>query len=512
MNQRLRVVALFFAIMVFFVLTLPANHSEAEDAYFYAQQVEQGAWSELFHAHHLLYLPVMRVLFLGVQALGYTGRSLPILIAFSMVCGAGALCLFQSLLQRSGVRGSSRWFFSLALLFSYGFWRYSTTAEIYIPVTFLSLAALYFAERVSERPLFLGLCVASAALALLTHLIALPVILLAIPLWIRNGNERRTMISYCALTLLVVAVGYAVAAAGPGLTVYHDTQVVRETLFSPRTWMKAAAAWGQCLLSANFLFALPVLAGKIEGLFPYHMLQEELFVGQQAPRWVAGVAPVTLASASVLFLGLLWGAVRSIRQAWQECPLRVASGLIWLAGVAGMAFLFEPANPEMWICTLMPFWLCVAFCCGQAARARWIGRVAGLLVLALFAHNLVGGMALVKSSAGDYCRQKSAGVVARAREGDLILTADSHGFVTFLQYATAARVVDAKFIIPDQWPRLREQTAGRIFVLDDVLNLLPPVARRSEEAVRQIRQTADLLRPRLQPVDKCEWGVLYQCL
>lgn len=510
MNSRMRWTLIFSAVLLFFIWTQPANHSEAEDAYFYARQVEQGSGSEMFHAHHLLYLPVMRILFRATQALGYTGRSLPVLIAFSMVCGAGVICLFQALLRRRGVQERLVWAFSLALLFSYGFWRYSTTAEIYVPVTFLSLAALYFAERSTERPLFFGFSVLSASLALLTHLIALPAILLAIPLWIANGQGRRKIILYCLLTVLVVALGYAVAASGPGLTAYQDTQVVRETLLSPRVWVKGAAAWGQNLLSANFLFALPQVAGKIESLFPYHMLQEELFMGQQASHRVAGLAFATLGIAATLFLGVLWVIVRSIRRALTGNVLRISAALAWLGGTAGMAFLFEPANPEMWICTLAPFWLFVSLCCAQAPPGA--GRLAGLLALTLLIHNVAGGISLVKSPAGDYCRQKAAGAVELFREGDLVLTADSHSFVTFLRYQTPAQVVDAKFISPEQWSILRKQTVGRTFVFDDVVDLLPPVARRSEESVQQIRQTAELLKPGLHPVYEDELGTLYQCL
>jgi hypothetical protein len=108
---------LFFAIIAFLAITAPSNHCEAEDTYYYARMAEQGAWSEMFHGHHLLYLPLARGIYRVVQLFGFSGRALPVLIGMSMLSAAAVICLFAALLRRSGQR--RRWV--LPLLFSYGF-------------------------------------------------------------------------------------------------------------------------------------------------------------------------------------------------------------------------------------------------------------------------------------------------------------------------------------------------------------------------------------------------------
>jgi hypothetical protein len=175
-----------------------------------------------------------------------------------------------------------------------------------------------------------------------------------------------------------------------------------------------------------------------------------------------------------------------------------------------MAFLFEPANPEMWICALTPFWLLlglvwVAVPEGRIARGLPAALAAGLLL-----HNGVGGISLVKSPAGDYCRQKAAWVVGQARSGDLIVSAESHSFITFLEYQTPARVLDAKFADLTQWADAQQQTTGRIFVFGDVLELLSPVSTRLSTSVQRIRHLGETLKPNVLRAHQDTFGTVYQ--
>ncbi len=506
MNVRFKPGLLFAVVLGFLALTVPANHSEAEDAYYYSFMTEQGAWSEMFHGHHLLYLPLMRIIFRAVQFAGYTGRSLPVLTAVSMISGALAVCLFASLLRRAGAKERTAWFFSAALLFSYGFWRYSTTAEIYVPAAALMLLTIYCAVRAGDHPLFFGGSVLSGVFALLIHLVTLPAILLAVPLFYFAKQCRRRAVLYFTLIVLLVSAVYFSAAQTAGLTVFADKQIVRESLFSPRVWLKGTAAAGQNLLSANFLFAFPSAAQKIESLFPSQMLQEEIFMGRHAPVWVRWLAPVTLGITAAFFTILLFLVARKVH--WTAMT---GLALLWLGGTVGMAFCFEPANPEMWVSALAPFWLIVGlFWCTAPLGGRLSRWLPAALAIALLVHNWVGGMSLVKDPDGDYCRQKSAWIIEQARHGDLILTADSHSFVTFLEYQTSAVIIDAKHIDLNQWNALKAGAVARIFVFEDVIEMLPPVAQRSPDSVIKIREVSAPLRAGLEPVRQDQFGMVYQ--
>jgi len=505
MSIRVKSVFLFAAVLGFLALTVPANHSEAEDAYYYSLMAEQGAWSEMFHAHHLFYLPLMRIIFRAVQFAGYAGRPLPVLTAVSMISGALAVCLMASLLRRAGAKARTARFFSAALLFSYGFWRYSTTAEIYVPAAALVLLTIYCAVRSEDHPLFFGGSVLSGVSALLMHLVTLPAILLAVPLFYFAKQCRRRAILYFTLTVLIASSVYFSAARTAGLTVFTDKQIVRESLFSSRVWLKGAAASGQNVLSGNFLFAFPSAAKKIESMFPLQMLQEEVFMGQKAPVWVRRMAPVTLGLTAALFAALLFIMVRKIH--WTAM---IGLALLWLGGTAGMALCFEPANPEMWVSALAPFWLMAGSLWDAApSGGRLSRRLPAMLAIALLVHNWTGGMSLIKTPESDYCRQKGAWVIEHARHGDLILTADSHSFVTFLEYQTPARVLDAKFRTPENiLQTLESRGSGRVFVYSDVINLFPAVASRGPGKVARLQTLAGQLHSKLTPVfDAGNWVV-----
>lgn len=509
MIRRLQTLFLFAGVLGFFIATFPANHSEAEDAYYYSRMAEQGGREELFHAHHLLYLPLMRSLFRIVQLAGYHGRSFAVLAGVSMVSGALAVCLFAALLRRAGAKAPTAGAFTAALLFSYGFWRYSTTVEIYMPAVLLSLLTFYCAMRGAERRFFRGGILCGGA-ALLVHLATIPPVLFASPLLYVFRRQKREAVCHAGLTLLAAGAVYGViTAAGFRPVVFADRFVQRGTLLEPLTWLKGAAAWGQTVLSGNFLFSLPETAGQIVRLFPFQMLQEEFFAGQQASVWAHRAAPATFFLAAGLAAGILITVLRYAKPVFANQPAVSASVFIWLAAAGSMALLFEPSNPEMWICVLPPLWLLAALLWNPLPAGRGVRRLPVALAGVLLVHNWIGGMQVVKSPAGDYCRQKGAWAVEETRADDLIVTADSHSFVTFLEYQTPASVLDAKSAGEAEWHR-RFEVSGRVFVFDDVIKPLPPVARRLPAAVERLRRSGAARMPELHVFRQDAFGTVYE--
>jgi hypothetical protein len=511
MNRRLTPILLFGMMFGFFMLTAPANHSEAEDAYYYARMAEQGAWSEMFHAHHLIYLPLMRMIFRVAQFAGYTGRSFQVLTGVSMISGALAVCLFAALLRRAGAKKTAVISFASALLFSYGFWRYSTTVEIYTPASALSLLAFYLAVRSAERPFFFPACVLTGSFALLLHLVTIPAVLLAVPLFYMLRKQKLRAGLYAVTVPLLAAIGYGgVAACGIRPVVFSDALVQRTALLEPLTWLKALVAWGQTVLSGNFLFSLPAAAGRIIRLLPFQMLQEESFMGTHAPSWVPFIAPVTFGLAIGLAATILWLILRNFRNIRSAGSAVLAAGSVWLVGSTAMALCFEPSNPEMWVCVLPPLWLLAGLLWSALPDSRLFRWIPVALAAVLFLHNWVGGMSLVRSPKGDYCRQKGAWIIEQARPEDMILSADSHSFITFLEYQTSANILDAKFAGEDQWGKLRPQIAGRTFVFSDIIEPLPSVTQRLPVSVQRIRHLGEALQSGLKVVHQDLFGTVYQ--
>jgi len=345
-----------------------------------------------------------------------------------MVAAAGVISLFAAMLRRNG--RSPLWL--LPLLFSYGFWRYACAAEIYLPALFVVCGAWVFASR----PKGLVGAIACSAMALLLHLVCLPAVF-AIGLLFAVRKEWKALALYFVSVGGIVAAVYGVAHATIGTVVFQDASVLGNSIFVASTWLKGLFAFGQNLLSGNFLFSIPAIADRLVALFPSQMLQEELFMGQQAGGlWQAG-ACITFLSALPLLGVAAIGLVLS-RSAWRS-PMTV-----WFAGNIAMALLFEPANPEQ--------------------KAEWI--------------------------------------LNHAVEGDVIVSADSHSFLTYMQYWSPAHVLDAKF------QALEKTRNGRVFIFDDVLNPLPAVQHRSAESVARLQNASEQLRPYLKLVyDHDGWAV-----
>ncbi len=510
MKNRFIYPAVFSALTGFFLLTFSSNHSEAEDCFFYARMAEQGAWPGLFHAHHLLYLPLMRGVLRLAQFAGYDGRSFSVLAGVSMISGATAVCLFSALLQRMNVKKQFAWLFAGALLVSYGFWRYSTTVEIYLPAAVLSLLAMYCAARGGEKRFF-WIGILSGGASLLIHLVTAPAVLAAVPVLYLFRRLRVQALLHLVTVLLIAGAGYGVViGCGIRPEIFSDAMVQRGTLLQPLTWVAALAAWGQTICSGNFLFSIPASAEQIVRLLPSQMLQEELFMGRHAPKWVSIVAPLTCGLAVGLSAGALYFVLRNLKRVLTGWSAEFTAVFVWVSGAAALAVLFEPANPEMWICVLPPLWLFAGQIWNTLPNSRMARGLPAVLAAVLLAHNWIGGMSLVKRPEGDYCRQKSSWIIGQARQGDLILSADSHSFTTFLAYQTSASIADAKFINLAQWTALKSGAPTRIFVFSDVINPLPAVLHRAPPAVQSLEEVAVRLQPGLKPVHQDQFGAVYQ--
>ncbi len=466
------------------MLTAPENHSEAEDTYYYARMAEQGEWPEMFHQHHLLYLPLAR----GVFRVAQVERALPILIALSMVAAAGVISLFAAMLRRNG--RSPLWV--LPLLFSYGFWRYACAAEIYLPALLAACGAWFFASR----PRGLVGAIACSVAALLLHLVCLPAVF-SIGLLFAVRREWKALALYFVSVLGIVAGFYGVIQTTVGTVIFQDASVAGNSIFVASTWLKGVFAFGQNLLSGNFLFSIPAVADRLVALFPGQMLQEELFMGQQAGGLWQTAACITFLGALTL-LGVAALGLVSNRSAWRT-PMAV-----WFAGNIAMALLFEPANPEMWLFTMLPFWFLVSGIEEKSSKP-WKFLLPSLITIMLL-HNAIGGMAFVRKEEGDYCRQKAEWIIDHAVEGDVIVSADSHSFVTYMQYWSPAQVLDAKF------QTLEKAKTGRVFIFDDVLNPLPAVRCRSAESVARLQSASEQLWSCLKLVYDHDGWTIYESL
>ena len=499
----LKHILIALAALVVFVLVVPGNHTEAEDAFEYSRLVEEGRGAELFHPHHLLYLPMQKAVFGCANVVGYSGRSYYVARSVSMAAGAVALVLFllvaQRLLAATGRQqgGFFAWITVFGLFSTYGFVRYACEVEIYIPAMVPMLAAVYSALRPdgSKRSLVAG--IACSALALLLHTINFATALVVVPLIHALLFRRRKFaaIHLFSTTALVVLV-YGVVHGTVGMS-SPPVDSASEGWLQPGTPLKAVAGLGQCLVSANFAFAYEAVTATLQQWFPYRVFVEEIYTAQQMPPWMVAFAPFSfLLGVAGLLVGGIWVAAGVVKQSLFREPCFWIL-LIWFAGTAAPTVLLEPSNPELWILSLAPLWLLFAWL-ASSSWTKGFQRVAVGMVALLAFHNLLVGMGMLRNPEGDYNRQKAEWVLGRAAEGDVLYTADSFVFSFYLNYWSEAEVRNAN---SQGWKQGKST-----FVFDDVFNPPPAVGIRYPGFAKHVEAVAKELRPICSKVRQDRFG------
>jgi len=493
---------LFIGSLLLFLAVLPGNHSEAEDAFEYSRLIEAGQGARLFHPHHLLYLPAQKAVFHAAQMLGYGGRSYYVARAVSMLSGAAALVLFFLIALRLGGTSDGRLplMATLGLLFSYGFVRYACEVEIYLPAMVLALAAIHSALRAETSRTWFVAGIVFSSLAVLMHTINSALAVVVVPFFYLLVSRRwKRAVLHAVATLAVVGLVYGVVQNTWGLF-RAPVDTAAEGWLQSGTLGKAMVGFGQCVLSANFIFAYDVAAEKLQALFPYRVFAEELFAASHMPTWLKTVAPLTFFAALAGLLGaagfLLFRALRQRAFSWSFLVL-----LLWLGGTLLPTLVLEPSNPELWILVLAPLWAVFLWLAAALDLPGKAIRLLMLMVCLLGVHNIVAGMGSIRDREGDYNFKKAEWVLQQAGANDTVHTAESYVFTFYLNYWGEA---DIRNVNSQDWKR-----GETTYVYDDVFN--PPVAFgvRHPESTEKVEATAKELRPRCRKIHEDRFGGIW---
>ena len=474
----------FFALALLaslFVWTSPENRTEADDAFWYAWDVETAPWPGLLHPHHMLYLPICRLVWLVVRALGLADRAYPALVVTGAITAAAAIVVsWDILVRRLNFDGSLAALAAGLLAFSYGFWRYSAEVEVYAFALLWSaiLVNLALAVRL-DRKGFISLALLGA-LAPLVHILIACLAGIAAPLAIGIRRGWRSAAGYVAtagsIGLAFAAVGYRLAGgASEGLIAFYRGGKSTEAVAGFEGAARHAVAAGQAVVSGNFLLTYGSFRDQIASWFPYRMLADEIYAGEHAAVTIGYLAPATLAA---LLVATIW-FVRST--GWQRLHRARWSAFV-LAGTGlalhiGLGTMFSPAgNPEYWLISLFPVWLLVVCLFVPIMGPR---RPLAILVAALFVHNLIGGLRVYDRADGDRGWAKGRWLIENTQPEDEILTADSPVFARYLRYRAPATVFDLQGLSDEQlvtvWAEDLDRS-GSVFATDDVFR--PPAYYR----------------------------------
>lgn len=538
-----RAILIFAAALLLFWFTIPQNHTEAEDAFSYAADVENRPMEELFFTTHLIYRPLMRSLWLGANAAGYTGRAYELMLRFSLVCGALTIAflylLFMKLANQRASGSNSKYpedhnncdpppifterdvvwtsaLLALLLAVSYNFWRYSCEVETYIPATLFVMLTLLVSVggEINTRRVFAGALLAT--LSIMFHIANAAFALIFMPLYFTLRRKTMLALIYSATVLLALFAVFiplnSICDVAKGSAI--DSQPA-EAGFQLENIVRATAAFGQCILSGNFLFASDKFCDWIQERYPYRMLAEEIYMGQHAygSAFWSGVVTSILFGVTFL-LTLVLALSGSKRLAFLRHKFELLSALAaWLVAYTTVMIGMEPGNPEMWILLILPFWLFVGIVLMPIISRKTGKWLLFTFFLSLVAHNWSGGMAMLQDNRGNYNHSKVEWALELANAEDVLLTAGSPVFSSYLEYRFAGEVINLNTVdqiaIADLWQDLRCK-GGDLYAFDDIFRPPRSLGVRFPGREKHIESIASFLAPHFERVHTNEFGGVWE--
>ena len=475
---------LLLPIATFYFVTAPANHSLAVDAYYYADLITRSPLDGVPHRRAMLWILGMQGLYQAAAV--FVSDPDPFLIAriVNSVLTALAVLLLARILERDfGESRSSAGLTAALFGVCYGVWRYATEIEVYAPAVLASLLivhATFASDRATtESPA--GQIVRLAALGGIATLVYQPLGFLpalAVPAYLLARGRLRQLPLYYLVAGTIVLAGfggaYLLGRQGPEgdpISFVFHTEDLQPSVLTPTGFAKMIYAIGSSVLSTHWASAHESIRAVM--MAAADDAKDEIYAATRA-GWVVWVPVVTLPVALALTLGLVPFAWRRRLDPGIRTKHRMIA--FWLLLHAIMKMVLHPGGLEGWILALVPMSILVGVnLVGPAVGAGRRGLVAAFVAV-MFAHNLLAGLGVLRSPAGDYLYARGDPILARTGPDDLIaLIPRDWRLQSYLDYegdALTLRVDPASKEIVRQAITETLAAGGRVVVLDNATGIL----------------------------------------
>lgn len=491
------------------------NRTEAEDAFEYAMMVEAEEHPWLYHQHHLLYGPAMKVSVKGVRCVGWNISAFDFLMLISSLSAAGTLFLFfQFCYRRFSLRPVSSLLATGLLAVSHGFWRYAAEAEVVLPASFLGLAALYCSTvgKASRRMFILGMLLSVAAV--LMHIMNAVAVFVAIPCFYLLRRRWMASIGHLVLVGTGVVAVYCLCHASGYL---HESGVGTLLPIGLGSFVKGTVALGQCVISGDFVLGFTSVRAFLSELFASRMLAEEFYLGSRLARPLVLFSFMTFLALLLLIFGALWRAGwiwqnrihERERMLLPEGWSAIAAVVAWFVGYGGLLVCIEPGNPELWVMGLIPFWLLL---CGLVLMPLTVDNrlwLPFLVLMLMFIHNGVAGIGVLGDPEKDYQYQKAKWILENTTSNAMVVTAGNPVFVRYLRYHADAQVIDLNYVRTGGVDAVVND-AETVYILNDVFAYPPSMKIRFPDAAMRVAEFAGELKPQIQKVHDNEFGGVWK--
>lgn len=466
------------------------NRTEAEDAYWYARDVEVLPFRQLLHPHHRLYHPFAK----GVFLVSGAERSFDVLVVLSAVLAGSGLFVFYWLVRRQrdcGPWQSLAWTGCLA--FSYGYWRYAREVEVYAMGWLGCLLAVWFLFEVkgSWRK---GLVFAVMVVLVLNVHRALgpPLLVMGLAYFLHQRQWRVALgcagfglVGYLAVeaSFGAVSIPKERGAESSEISQFFSEDALRSVGEERRkgrslklsSLPKAAVGLGVSLMGGSVLMSSDeVFEFFSHTLFPYRFMEEEKMMAEGVSAWWVVPWFLGVAIVVILLIRVVLDFILKYRKSLSRVSVEVWAVAAGFFSYAGMIVIFEPGNPEMWLLGLPLFWLMVVVLSRGVSCLR-VGTLAVNLVLTSY----VGGMALLSDKGSDYHDFTSSLVRRAGSDGDLYLMGTQNVVhKRYVNYTVGVETVVVRIgdeRLPEFYELIRgEIEDGRRVFVHETLSVLDP--------------------------------------
>ena len=498
---------IWILLFVIYLVTAPGNRTEADDAFWFACEVDRGSLRDqlLGHFSHLLYLPLMSAIHQALDWLGVTLSTHDLLRLISNLSApSAALAFFAIARSRFHMSLDAALASTAGLCASYGFWRYANEAEVYALAAVLALAALWMAFGATSPMRVVavaGLAIAASFINILSVIPALVVIPIIVA---RTNGIGRVGLYVCSYLAMFLAVTYgAFVYVGTDSSYVAFVKPPQPSVSFRSGAVQSVMGFGPSLVAGNFLLTHTPVLDWIDS-HTSRVLEEERFLAEQLSVGMQA-APLITGSALGVFLILLVESLRRHGMTSRSTSNRLILPplLAWIVGHWLVVVRVDPGAPEAWIPLLLPVWFAVGILVFDRARSASQTRMIWLVVIALTLHNYAGGLLLMRDSSKDYNARRAAWLVANAGPDDVILTIAGPVPTRYLAYHSAAPVISLWAVSPGAVGPLYSRaltTSGNVYVMGDVLDPPPQIRLGDPSLYARVRELTDDMRDQVRRV------------
>ncbi|MBD3169588.1 MAG: hypothetical protein GF307_08905 [candidate division Zixibacteria bacterium] len=540
MLSKYPVIAIILLLTVFgviYILTIPANHTEAEDSLSILNDIRSVDVEKLFHPHHLLYAPVGYTAHHLAQSAGINTNLQLTMQAVNIFAGLFVLLMVYLIAGKLNMAPYLRAIAVFITAFSYSFWRYSNECETYIiPLVFIMLVIAGVIRMFEKghsygRAFWLGIGTAFAVLFHQQHIVF--IIPLTIAFLISSFDSERKYSTgiiiknylLCLLTFVFVLtfayslVGFIVLGKGnftelrQWFTGYAYGGVWGAWSFY--SIPKAVIGLGRSFIGGHFIFALAPAREFIQSTMPDYVLREEVFLVRDFSgfkSWLLIISTFAFVlSAAFMFFRAVWHRFSRAEIELYDDNRPDMRYLVFLYCIlivyAAFNIWWEPQNIEFWIAVMPALGLLFCYFIGPVLNFRFYRNVAVVFMALLFAINLFGSIAPQKTEDNDYWRDYNSWYLQHCRKGDLIFAGDGHLSDSYIEYYTGAEAIS---LLPVKWHYesltqvynsfdsvLTAVNPRRVFISSTMLEPNPELVKRYELDMSFSRHLFETLLPRL---------------